>query len=82
MTLDEYLTERNITAAAFANKIERAVSTVTRIRKGDQHPDSDTLQSIVYATGGAVTPNDFFDVSEPPAFVAEPPKPKRTKGVQ
>lgn len=63
MTLDEYLTEQNITAAAFAKRIERAVSTVTRIRKGDQHPDSDTLQSIVYATNGAVTPNDFFDVT-------------------
>lgn len=60
MTLDQYLTRNKMTATDMAIKLGRAVSTVTRIRKGEIKPDFDTIQEIVDMTGGRVTPNDFF----------------------
>lgn len=72
MTLDQYLSSKKLTASKFAGLINRAVSTVTRIRNG-QMPDTDTLQRIVAATGGDVTPNDFFVI---------PTKPKRKRVTQ
>jgi TorA maturation chaperone TorD len=60
MRLQEYLDHKNITASQFANEIGRAVSTVTRIAKGQATPEPETMAKIVAATGGAVQPNDFF----------------------
>ncbi len=60
MTLDEYLTRNNMSATALANKLGRAVSTITRVRKCEIKPDYYTIQEIVDFTGGKVAPNDFF----------------------
>lgn len=60
MTLDQYLTRNKMTATDLANIMGRAVSTVTRIRKGEIKPDFDTIQELVDVTDGRVTPNDFF----------------------
>jgi TorA maturation chaperone TorD len=60
MRLQEYLDHKSITASQFANQIGRAVSTVTRIAKGQATPEPDTMAKIVAATGGAVQPNDLF----------------------
>jgi TorA maturation chaperone TorD len=60
MRLQEYLDNKNITASQFANQIGRAVSTVTRIAKGQATPEPETMAKIVAATGGAVQPNDLF----------------------
>jgi TorA maturation chaperone TorD len=60
MRLQEYLDRKNITASQFAGQIGRAVSTVTRIARGEATPEPGTLAKIVAATGGAVQPNDLF----------------------
>lgn len=65
MTLDEYLTSKNITDAAFAGIISRDPATVGRLRRGITKPDWETLPRIVEATEGAVTPNDFLPAPAP-----------------
>lgn len=60
MTLDQYLTRNKMTATEMAQILGRAISTVTRIRKGEIKPDYSTIQEIVNVTDGRVTPNDFF----------------------
>jgi transcriptional regulator with XRE-family HTH domain len=60
MTLDQYLTRNKMTATEMAQTLGRAISTITRIRKGEIKPDFDTIQELVDVTEGLVTPNDFF----------------------
>ena len=62
MQLSHYLSQNELTATAFAEKIGRHKSTVTRILRGEMRPDLDTMQRILDETAGQVTPNDFFDV--------------------
>lgn len=59
MTLDDYLRLTGETAEAFARRIERAPSTISRLRKGETRPDWATMDAIKRATDGQVTPNDF-----------------------
>lgn len=61
MHLSEYLSANDLTATDFAVKIKRHKSTVTRLVKRASRPDHDTMQRILDVTGGAVTPNDFFE---------------------
>jgi transcriptional regulator with XRE-family HTH domain len=60
MKLDQYLTRNKMTATTMAHLLGCAVSTVTRIRKGEIKPDFATIQEILDMTGGQVKPNDFF----------------------
>ena len=60
MQLRDYLEAEGITAAEFAKLIARSEATVSRIIRGVNRPDWDTLQKIGIATGGKVTPNDFL----------------------
>lgn len=69
MTLDEWIKQEALTDAEFGAKIGRDRTTVSRIRREKTCPDPATMQAIVDATGGAVEPNDFFDI---PAQPAEP----------
>ncbi len=62
MTLSEYLRRNNLTATAFASKIKRSISTVTRIAKGEIMPDYETVRAIFLATGGNVEPASFYDL--------------------
>lgn len=64
MTLDDYLSDRNLTDTAFGAQIGRSQSAISRLRRGLTKPDWETLERIKDATSGAVTPNDFL--SEPP----------------
>jgi transcriptional regulator with XRE-family HTH domain len=63
MTLDQYLTELNITEDAFAKTIGESQPTIHRYRKGRIPRDPDVMEKIVAATGGKVTPNDFFGLA-------------------
>lgn len=65
MTLDEYLTSKEITDADFAKRIERDPGTVSRLRRGLTKPDWQTLPRILDATNGEVTPNDFLPSDTP-----------------
>jgi len=60
MTLDQYLTETNTTASTFAEKAGLSVATVSRLRRGKNRPDWATMDIILKAAGGKVTPNDFL----------------------
>lgn len=64
MKLSAYIESQNMTAAAFAALIGRDKSTVTRLCNEDRKPDPDTMQRILDATAGAVTPNDFFGIGD------------------
>lgn len=62
MQLSQYLKEAKLTPGSFARQIGRHRSTVLRIVKGDFKPDLKTMERIIAATDGAVTPNDFFNL--------------------
>lgn len=64
MRLDDYLHQERLSLTVFARRIGRAISTVSKIRRGVQRPDWSTMDAIRDATGGKVTANDFH--AEPP----------------
>jgi transcriptional regulator with XRE-family HTH domain len=65
MTLDQYLANNEIPAATFARELGIDPSSLWRLRRGKARPDWKTIDAIVRATRGAVTPNDFLAL--PPA---------------
>lgn len=74
MTLEQYLSERNIKPSAFAAEIGVAASTITRIMNGERSPGLELLALIRDKTGGAVTPNDFLPPLTPPVGNTAPVK--------
>jgi transcriptional regulator with XRE-family HTH domain len=62
MKLKDYLTQRKITSSAFAKVIGVETSTVTRLASGETVPSPRVMRAIIAATGGLVTPNDFFNL--------------------
>lgn len=66
MKLKQWLDDRDMTATAFAKLADLDVSTVTRVINGERRPEWQTLDKILAATSGEVTPNDFVPESEPP----------------
>lgn len=60
MTLQEYLTDRDIKPSVFAAEIGVPASTITRVLNGERSPGLDLLRTIRDKTNGAVTPNDFL----------------------
>jgi len=59
MTLSDYLVDRKITHAAFAEKIGTSQVAVTRYANGARIPRPAVMSRIERETGGAVSPNDF-----------------------
>ena len=59
-TLNDYLAAERLTYTAFADLIGRSVATVSRIARGEQMPDPDTMKAIIQATAGRVEPNSFY----------------------
>lgn len=47
--------------SAFAKRIKRPQSSVSRYLSGEVLPDRETMVRIALATGGMVMPNDFYD---------------------
>jgi transcriptional regulator with XRE-family HTH domain len=64
MRFAKYLTDRNHTDAEFAALIGVTRQAVHRYKAGERIPDQATMTKIFEVTGGAVTPNDFFNISE------------------
>jgi hypothetical protein len=60
MTLDAYLTDRNLKDGDFAAQVRCDRTTIFRIREKGQRPSPDLMTRIVEATGGLVQPNDFY----------------------
>lgn len=59
MTLAQYLKQNGINQVDFGNKIGLSGASVSRLKRGLQWPDKDTVKRIELATGGLVTANDF-----------------------
>lgn len=62
MTLKEWLESNDLSHVDFALRIGRTNEAVRRYVNGERIPDRDTMPLIVEATGGCVTPNDFFGI--------------------
>lgn len=60
MTLSEYLKLKGETAAAFAIRTKISDATISRLARGLNRPDWRTVDTIMAATQGAVTPNDWL----------------------
>ena len=65
MKLKAWLKETGRTVDGFAKEIGEPPPTVRKWVYGQRIPNQDNMSRIVTATGGAVTPNDFFDLPEP-----------------
>jgi transcriptional regulator with XRE-family HTH domain len=65
MKLADLLISEGLTYSAFAHRIGSAhARTVERYAKGLQRPNAAMMEAIARETGGRVTPNDFFDLSD------------------
>lgn len=62
MKLQDWLDQQEpkMSATAFAKRVGLDVSTITRVMNGERRPEWPTLDKILAATDGAVTPNDFI----------------------
>jgi transcriptional regulator with XRE-family HTH domain len=64
MELRQYLCLRDITVTDFAGAIGVSVQSVHRYLNGERIPKREVMARIAAATGGKVTPNDFFASAE------------------
>lgn len=65
MTLDQWLTERGMTAVNFASLTGLTKQAVHKYRRNLRFPGPDNLRAIREATGGQVTADDFVDAHSP-----------------
>lgn len=63
MTLSDYLARPDTNATELAARVGVSVSTITRAARGEVLPTRTVMQKLFNATGGSVTPNDFFGIS-------------------
>lgn len=61
MTLKEYLRVKNCSANAFAALIGVTPESVRRYRRGVRQPRAEIVARIFRASGGAVTPQDWYE---------------------
>jgi transcriptional regulator with XRE-family HTH domain len=74
MTLTEYLatatdpeTGKPLTDDAFGKRCGMSQSQISRLRNSKSKPSFEAMEAILSATGGKVTPNDWFEVPAPEA---------------
>ena len=61
MRLDQWIKSSSSDEAEFALMIGTSEIAVRRYCRGERIPARDKMENIWRATGGAVTPNDFYD---------------------
>lgn len=61
MKLTAWLTDSKVSDAEFASRIGVSRQALWRYRAGDRIPKRDVMERIKAATGGAVTPADFYE---------------------
>lgn len=61
MSLDHYLTVKNISTSDFAEKLNISSEAVRLYRLNKRIPRPDIMQKITEFTGGAVTANLFYE---------------------
>lgn len=64
MTLDVWLKTTGTPDGEFARRIEVSRVTLFRLKTGRRSPNRQVMERIHLATGGDVTPNDFFNIGE------------------
>lgn len=62
--LSDYLKHRGLSQAAFGQLIDEPQQAVQRYASGRYVPRREAMLKIFEATGGKVTPNDFFGIAE------------------
>lgn len=60
MTLADWLKRENLSPTDFGKRIGKAQATISRYATGKRIPEPEIMALIVEATGGDVTPNDFY----------------------
>ena len=60
MKLRDWRKQRHLTMAEAVAILGISQPSISRIERGEQWPDKDTMQQIIDRTDGEVTPNDFF----------------------
>jgi len=65
MRLSAYLAKKSLTLEEFSRQSGISKATISRIARGVNRPDWETMEAIKCATGGAVLPNDFTDDARP-----------------
>lgn len=67
MNIHEYLTDdetgKQLTDEAFGKLCGMSQSQISRLRNGKSRPSFEAMQAILAATGGKVSPNDWFEVA-------------------
>lgn len=63
MTLAEYMKGNRLTDVEFAALVGSTEFAVGKWRRGERTPREAFMRKIMSATGGAVTPNDFIQLS-------------------
>lgn len=66
MKLRDWRKNRNLTMAQAVEVLGLSQPSISRIERGEQWPDKDTMQQIMDRTDGEVTPNDFMSDETPP----------------
>lgn len=77
MTLDEYLTNENLTAAEFGGRVGMSEASISRIRRGEQNITRDAMQRIIAASYGAISASSLVH-GDPPPFQDPPRRHRRT----
>jgi hypothetical protein len=72
VSLHGWLRENDVSNVEFGARIGRSGEAVRRYAAGERIPDKETMPRIVNETAGAVTPNDFFDLSLADHSAADP----------
>ncbi|WP_229678209.1 helix-turn-helix domain-containing protein [Caldovatus sediminis] len=68
MTLREFRQLHGLSLAEMAERLGvHSARTVQRYEAGERIPEPDVMRRIVMATGGAVTPNAFYQTPTPAA---------------
>ncbi len=71
MLLSSYLKEHSLSVKEFAEKLDISVASFVRLALPPGHesamlPSPELIKRIYSITGGAVTPNDFYDLDPRP----------------
>lgn len=75
MKLSAYLRDGKVPMTHFAAEIGCDPGTMSRIVSGQQIPRRSLMERIFQATGGAVEPNDFYDLSPSSTGADDPEHP-------
>lgn len=66
MKLSEFLQENGMTQTAFSEQIGCKPAVISRYVNGERIPEPEIMKNIHEITGGLVTANDFYGLTDTP----------------